>query len=175
MSNEKIEAFWENATADDVARVMNGETVEARFWDDNLQAWSTRKLSGWQTTGVRPLWHSSDGFVWARCQVYREPSWHTNKPDPGPGWRLLGKFPDEPKLATDEAWDCHSKEWKQTFTTDGDQVKTVWYRRRIEPVEPVEHYLGRVEAIKQFIVGDTFWHPNGLLLKITEKGFEVRQ
>jgi predicted oxidoreductase len=47
---------------------------------------------------------------------------------------LLGKFPSEPKLATDDAWDCHSKEWKQTFTFDGDQVETVWYRRRIEPV-----------------------------------------
>jgi hypothetical protein len=45
----------------------------------------------------------------------------------------------------------------------------------LEPVEPVEHYLGKVEAIKQFIVGDTFRHPNGLQLKVTEKGFEVTQ
>jgi hypothetical protein len=49
---------------------------------------------------------------------------------------LLEKLPDEPKLATDEAWDCHSKEWRRTFANDGDQVKTVWYRRRIEPVVP---------------------------------------
>jgi hypothetical protein len=74
--------------------------------------------------------------MWKFCQVYREPSWHANKPDPGPGRRLLGKFPDEPKLATDEAWDCHLKEWRPTFTNDGDQVETIWYRRRIEAVEP---------------------------------------
>jgi hypothetical protein len=176
--SENIEAFWENATSDDVAGIANTrKPISARVRDEETEAWREDLISGWRLSRFLPgaAWIDADGVHWKHCQVYREPSWHANKPDPGPGFRLLAKFPDEPKLATDEAWDCHLKEWRQTFTDDGDQVKTVWYRRRIEPVEPVEHYLGRVEAIKQFIVGDTFWHPNGLLLKITEKGFEVAQ
>jgi hypothetical protein len=132
----KVEKFWENATADDFARVMEGETVEARFWDDNLQGWATRTLSGWQATGVRPLWHSSDGFVWTRCQVYREPSWYTNKPDPGPGFRLLGKFPDEAVRGGDfiRGFDGNWTELRNGCNPK--QAEDLWYRRRIEPVEP---------------------------------------
>jgi hypothetical protein len=91
---------------------------------------------------------------------------------------LLEKFPDEELKPGDEAWDMwNDKQWAESDNAHGGkpQSEEIWYRRRIEPVEPVEHYLGKVEAIKQFIVGDTFWHPNGLLLKITEKGFEVAQ
>ena len=130
----KIEAFWVNATAFEVARVMAGETVEARFRDSEKAQWFISELAGWTAGAIQ--WYSTDNDYWTHCQVYREPSWYANKPDPGPGWRLLGKLPDEPKLATDEAWDCHSKEWRRTFANDGDQVKTVWYRRRSEPVEP---------------------------------------
>ena len=132
----KIEAFWVNATAFEVARVMAGETVEARFRDDNMQGWTTRTLSGWQATGVRSLWHSSDGFVWTRCQVYREPSWYANRPDPGEGYRLLEKFPDEPKLATDDAWQSIEHRWDLVRNDNGIQAGRTWYRRRIEPVEP---------------------------------------
>jgi hypothetical protein len=239
---EKIEAFWGNATADDVARVMAGETVEARFRDVETEPWTTpRALGGWSNQG----WVS--GLTWNHCQVYREPSWYANKPDPGPGFRLLEKFPDEELKPGDDAWDVwNDKQWRESDSANGrlPQGKDIWYRRRIKPVEPkfavgqtvkvigpkgpvarhcdsemdrhagtlqtvkyieefanpteifygvygidsrkfwedhleavepVEHYLGKVEAIKQFIVGDTFWHPNGLLLKITEKGFEVSQ
>jgi hypothetical protein len=137
--SKKIEAFWGDATADDVARVMAGETVEARFWDDDMQGWTTRTLSGWQTTGVRPLWHSSERFVWTRCQVYREPSWYTERPDPGPGWRLLNKFPDEELKPGDEAWDVwNDKQWRMSDSANGrlPQGRDIWYRRRIEPVEP---------------------------------------
>ena len=156
----KVEAFWQDATADDVARVMEGETVEARFWDDNLQGWTTRTLSGWQTTGVRPLWHSSDGFVWTRCQVYREPSWYTNKPNPGPGFRLLGKMPDEELKPGDEGWDLwHDGKWSESdFAKEGKpQQERTWYRRRIEPVEP-KHYVLRV--------GDSVETPNGNRIKV---------
>jgi hypothetical protein len=109
---------------------------------------------------------------------------------------LLGKFPDEPKLGTDEAWDCHLKEWRPTFTNDGDQFKTVWYRRRIEAVktEP-QHYVLRVgdsaetpsghrmkcvePGVEQrhynLMATDTVGTPNGQTITITEKGFEVTQ
>jgi hypothetical protein len=175
--SEKIEAFWENATAKDVERVMAGETVEARFRDFDKYDWWSHDLSGWCECS-QSKWIDSNGSSWVFCQVYREPSWWTDKPDPGPGFRLLEKFPDEELKLGDEAFDlfCDGKWAASGNATEGDpQAKETWYRRRIEPVEPVEHYLGKVEAIKQFIVGDTFWHPNGLLLKITEKGFEVTQ
>jgi hypothetical protein len=171
MTAEKIEQFWVDATADDVARVMAGETVKARFWDDNLRGWATRTLSGWQTTGVRPLWHSSDGFVWIKCQVYREPSWWTERPDPGPEYTLLGKFPDEELKPGDEAWDMwNDKQWAESDNAnDGKpQSEGIWYRRRIEQPKPEpKHYVLRV--------GDTVENPSGQTITITAKGFEVSQ
>lgn len=133
----KIEAFWRDATAGDVARVMKGEKVEARFRDEDYEEWRDGEfLGGLRAFRSIPLaWIDLDGVQWAQCQVYEPQQWWLDKPDPGKGWRLLGKFPDEPKLATDEAWDCHLREWRQTFTNDGDQAKAVWYRRRIEPVK----------------------------------------
>ena len=194
----KVEAFWQDATADDVARVMDGETVEARFWDDNLQGWTTRTLSGWQTTGVRPLWHSSDGFVWTRCQVYREPSWYANKPDPGLGCRLLEKLPDEELKPGDEYFDRPTGRWHLSghAKTQQQQLTETWYRRRIEPVEPEpKHYVlrvgdsvetpngNRIKVISQdgtqsfvnFGVGDKVKTIHGQTITITEKGFEVTQ
>jgi hypothetical protein len=242
MSSEKIEQFWENATADDVARVMTGETVEARFWDDEHRGKAVGWLVGWGSGD--PCWYceqTGGRSYFENCQVYREPSWYANKPDPGPGYRLLEKFPDESMEVKDDVF--VGGKWLPARWDDGKQSEGIWYRRRIEPVEPkfavgqtvrvvgpkgkparhwaeamdehigtvgavklpplqdpegmfynigqivdwafredyleavepVEHYLGKVEAIKQFIVGDTFPHPNGLLLRITAKGFEVTQ
>jgi hypothetical protein len=194
MSKEKIEAFWENATADDVARVMAGETVEARFRDSNSVKWVENgcSLAGW-CAGV---WTSSSGLPWNHCQVYREPSWWTNKPDPGEGWRLLGKFPDEPKLGTDEAWQSIEHRWDLVRNDDGIQAGRTWYRRRIEPVEPEpKHYVLQVgdsvetprghlievvspnaeQRIYSLDAGDKLTLPNGQTITITEKGFEVTQ
>jgi hypothetical protein len=159
----KIEQFWQDATADDVARVMAGETVEARFRDSESVKWVENgcSLAGW-CAGV---WTSSSGLPWVFCQVYDPPQWWLDKPDPGPGWRLLGKFPDEPKLATDEGWNWDEAKW-QPIARGGEQEYATWYRRRIEPVEVV----GPVE---QLIAGGSYWHPNGLCFFVTEKGFEV--
>ena len=137
MTEQKIEQFWRDATAEDIAKVMKGEKVEARFRDVDTSIWSvSRFLGGYDATCPNSLhWISSNANNWKFCQVYEPPQWYLDKPDPGEGYRLLGKFPDEPKLATDEAWDCHSKEWRRTFAK-GDQAKAVWYRRRIEPNSP---------------------------------------
>ena len=191
--SKKIEAFWENATADDVARVMAGETVEARFRDDETEPWtSVRTLRGW-----------SDGkwvsvLCWAQCQVYREPSWFTNQPDPGPGFRLLEKFPDEELKPGDELW-LSTKRWALSCNAEiGEklQQKDAWYRRRIEAVEPEpKHYVlrvgdscetpngNRIKVISQdgtqsfvnFGVGDKVETIHGQTITITEKGFEVTQ
>jgi hypothetical protein len=136
----KIEAFWENATAEDVARVMEGETVEARFWDDEHRGKAVGWLVGWGSG--EPCWYceqTGGRSYFENCQVYREPSWWTERPDPGPGWRLLGKFPDEEPKPGDEAWDMwNDKQWAESENANGGkpQSEEMWYRRRIEPVEP---------------------------------------
>jgi hypothetical protein len=137
----KIEDFWENATADDVARVMKGETVEARFRGDSLDGWKESNLAGWSK--LDPL----DVAVWAGrglgnhyryCQVYREPSWFTNKPDPGLGYRLLEKFPDEELKPGDEYFDQATTRWRCSLNAKAGQPQPekVWYRRRIESAPP---------------------------------------
>ena len=201
MTVERIEAFWQPATADDVARVMAGETVEARFRDSETGHWKIAVLAGWSRFNERDRlpWASRGGLCHKFCQVYREPSWHANRPDPGSGWRLLGKFPDEELKPGDQAWDLwDDKQWSESENANsgGHQVFGVWYRRRIEPVEPEpKHYVLRVgdtvenpngDCIKvvnpgfeqshySLKVGDTISTPNGQTITITKKGFEVTQ
>ena len=138
MSNEKIEAFWENATADDVAKIANTrKSIQARFRDEDNEDWVDCLLAGWKLSRHLPgaRWIDADGAMWNHCQVYREPSWYANKPDPGPGWRLLGKFPDEELKEGDEWW--NGVHWGVSVRfTSGPQSEGVWYRRRIEPIEP---------------------------------------
>jgi hypothetical protein len=132
----KIEAFWRDATADkDIARVMKGEKVEARFRDDTCDEWKVAMLGGYDSTDEHCKWISGTGCPYAQCQVYDPPQWYTDKPDPGEGWRLLGKFPDEPKLNTDEFFDTFDKAWTLVGETGSNQYYGVWYRRRIEPVK----------------------------------------
>ncbi len=187
---EKIEQFWRDATAEDIAKVMKGENVYARFRDRYADGWAEYYLSG--VNGKNWI---AGNFRWDLCQVYDPPQWYTDKPDPGEGYRLLEKFPDEPKLGTDEAWDCHSKEWRRTFANDGDQAKAVWYRRRIEAVKQdaqadgdFRKFVDKVQAGKlsftctflwdgneliRVKVGDRIQHPNGCCIDITETGFKV--
>jgi hypothetical protein len=167
---DKIEQFWRDATAEDVARVMRGEKVEARFRDSVIHLWLDRiTLTGVELSlDGKPRWIASKGS-WVFCQVYDPPQWYLDKPDPGKGWRLLGKFPDEPKLATDEAWDCHLREWRRTATTDETQSACAWYRRRIGP-NPPEKLDSCVDHLE---VGKEYKLPSGQSIFVTEKGFEV--
>jgi hypothetical protein len=128
MTERKIEAFWRDATAKDIARVMKGETVEARFRDIALRDWKFGHLNGWADGEFR----CDLANCWVHCQVYDPPEWYTNKPDPGEGYRLLEKFPDEPKRATDDAWNWVDEKWN-SIARDGEQQYATWYRRRIEP------------------------------------------
>ena len=131
----KIEAFWRDATADDVARVMAGETVEARFRNSKRHEWEQRVLRGWYRYGGDEKFWDQCGYQWLKCQVYREPSWYTNKPDPGPGWRLLGKFPDEEPQLGDSVFCPGSEIWLELEAGfDPGQRHGLWYRRRIEVV-----------------------------------------
>jgi hypothetical protein len=140
---QKIEAFWRDATAANVVKVMKGETVEARFaisegdwagkeWVEFSVDGKHLRLAGWSEN----LWIDSDGDRYKQCQVYDPPQWWLDKPDPGEGYRLLKKFPDEPKLATDEFFDPLFNTWTRTATTGETQSDGAWYRRRIEPNSP---------------------------------------
>jgi hypothetical protein len=135
--SDKIEQFWRDATADDVARVMKGEKVEARFRDEDTDIWSvSRFLGGYDATRPNSLhWISNNANQWKQCQVYEPQQWWLDKPDPGKGWRLLEKFPDEPKLNTDEFFDTFDNAWLQVGDNGCAQYHGVWYRRRIEPVK----------------------------------------
>jgi hypothetical protein len=154
----KIEAFWQDATAFDVAQVMAGETVEARFRDDDTEPWSSpRGLRGWSDG----KWISS--LCWKQCQVYREPSWYTDKPDPGPGWRLLEKFPDEELKPGDEAWDMwNDGEWGESDNAnDGKpQSEQIWYRRRIEQLLSGHRWLVEGDRLES---GDLYYEKGALL------------
>jgi hypothetical protein len=141
--SEKIEQFWRDADGADVMRVMDGRTVEARFKDDEHVGIAYGTLSGWSCD--RPTWYceqSGQRAYFENCQVYDPPEWYINKPDPGEGWRLLGKFPPEEKLPTDEYWSNVCSQWLQiggsnaTPQADRLQVENVWYRRRIETNSP---------------------------------------
>jgi hypothetical protein len=190
----KIEAFWKDATADDVARVMAGETVEARFRDSDTSDWSVNscKLKGW-TEGS---WACNGGLRWVFCQVYREPSWYADKPDPGPGYRLLGKFPGEPVRGGDFIYRSDGVWVELVNECSPMQGPSLWYRRRIEPVEPEpKHYVLRVgdsvetpsghrvqvvsrsetQRFYALTAGDKITTTNGQTITITAKGFEVTQ
>jgi hypothetical protein len=157
MIEQKIEAFWRDATAEDIAKVMNGENVYARFRDRCANGWAEYYLSGVNGKG----WIAGN-FRWDLCQVYEPQQWWLDKPDPGEGWRLLGKFPDEPKLATDEFFDTFEKTWVQVGDTGSNQYHGVWYRRRIEPVNPDPGHGYRLLASgEKLLESDQFFNSVG--------------
>jgi hypothetical protein len=168
MTEQKIEAFWRNATAADVARVMKGENVEARFRDSAVRDWKIGHLNGWADGEFR----CDLANCWVHCQVYDPPEWLKNKPDPGEGWRLLDPFTDEQPELGDCMFDRIDKKWISLVPNFlPGRRPSVWYRRRIEPVEVVEsptkyHYTNP---------GDVVHCPNGTVLVIGAKGFEVTQ
>ncbi len=174
----KIEAFWENATADDVAEIANTrKPILARVRDEETEAWREDLISGWRLSRFLPgaVWIDADGVHWKHCQVYREPSWHANRPDPGSGWRLLGKFPDEEPLLGDSVFCPGSEIWLELEDGfDPGQRHGLWYRRRVEPVEPVE---SKPVLIRRRVVeiGDEIKLPNGRVLVFNGEGFEVTQ
>lgn len=165
-----IEKFWRDATAADVARALAGEKVEARFRDSEIHVWTSvgRRLIGARAVegpeiSLRWLDRAS---CWHYCQVYDPPQWFLDKPDPGEGYRLLAKFPDEALQPGDDALGVDGI-WSTSYQVKsfGVQVEEVWYRRRIEQPKPEpKHY--------SLQVGDTVETPSGHLIKIVDRPTE---
>lgn len=146
--SDKIEQFWRDATADDVARVMKGETVEARFRDEEHESWSIALLFGWSMDEGRD-WIDSGYNSWEQCQVYDPPEWYINKPEPGEGYRLLEKFPHEPITGTDDYWSTAKAKWMPIVKlTTNKQPEKTWFRRRIEakPTQCIERVCGLAKS-----------------------------
>ena len=85
------------------------------------------------------LWYRSDNAEFGGVQEAN--AWYRRKieqpkPDPGEGYRLLEKFPDEAKLVTDEVYLKDIQHWQQIGVDDGKQQEGYWYRRRIEQPKP---------------------------------------
>ena len=161
-----IEQFWRNARAEDVVDVMNGKEVEARFRDADFENWAYGKLRGVKVLSDGMwLWLTS-GAPWHYCQVYAPPEWFTNKPEPGEGYRLLEKFPDEPVRGGDFMKNTGGGWTELTKGCNPSQTEGIWYRRRIEQPKPEpKHYVLRV--------GDTCDAPSGHRIAITEHGVMV--
>ena len=133
---EYIEKFWRDATDKDVVRVMAGEAVEARFRDVGAEPWcSPRELRGCKTLKEQGLRWISPMVCYSLCQVYSPPQWWLDKPDPGEGFRLLGKFPDEALQPGDEFFE-YNQWWPIFFEDPYPQVEGIWYRRKIEQPKP---------------------------------------
>ena len=162
-----VEKFWRDATVSDLVKVMESETVEARFADDGSN-WVLSNLRGWRSSSrVLDNWIDDDGARWDHCQVYAPDQWFLDKPEPGEGYRLLGKFPDEALQPGDDALGVDGR-WSTSYQVKsfGVQVEEVWYRRRIEQPKPEpKHYVLQV--------GETADTGNGFRIKITEHGVEV--
>ena len=129
---EYIEQFWRPATSADVVDVMNGKEVQARFRDGDTGGWLTGKLRGVKVVRGISHWMTS-GASWTHCQVYDPPQWFLDKPEPGEGFRLLGKSPDEAVQGGDFAF-ARSRGWIELNNgCDPAQGAGIWYRRKIEP------------------------------------------
>ena len=134
-----IEKSWRPATAADVARALAGEVVEARFRDSEIHVWtSVRRLIGARVVeGPETVLRWLDcASSWRYCQVYAPPQWFLDKPEPGEGYRLLEKEPDEPVQGGDFAFDRSGGWIELRSECSPTQAEGIWYRRRIEPPKP---------------------------------------
>jgi hypothetical protein len=138
MTEQKIEAFWRDATAEDVAGIVKtGKPIPARIRNANNEVWREDLIAGWSLPCFLPVavWIDEGGVRWRQCQVYEPQQWWLDKPDPGEGWRLLEKFPPEGLQPGDEWFEPTPLETGWKVSHNERQANTLWYRRRIEPVK----------------------------------------
>jgi hypothetical protein len=171
---EKIEQFWRDANEGDVAKVMRGDKVEARFKsvDNDWPSASPREgfLAGWSNYDKLFQYIDDSGDCFRYCQVYEPQQWWLDKPDPGEGWRLLDPFSDEQPILGDCTYCKINKRWISLVPNFlPGRRPGVWYRRRIESNSP-EKLDSCVDHLE---VGKEYTLPSGRSIFVTEKGFEV--
>lgn len=167
VSEQKIEQFYRDADGADVMRVMDGQTVEARFRDNTDKKWKHGFLSGWSKIDKSDSlqWAASEGAFWRFCQVYDPPEWYINKPDPGKGCRLLEKFPHEDLQDGDEKWSRSHREWTMSCNAIGgskEQSEEVWYRRRIANNPEIPDESSGLVAIAMQMACEEFGRGDGV-------------
>jgi hypothetical protein len=167
MTEQKIEQFWRDATAADIAKAMKGEKVEARFRDYDDGDWTeVDRLGGFATSITHPIsWFDVGGVRWFQCQVYDPPQWYIDKPDPGEGYRLLEKFPYEGVEENDQFFD---RDIWLPARLHLQQIHGTWYRRRIEPKQEKNDC-----GVFKLLSNEVIQIPNGKRFKVTQEGFEV--
>lgn len=128
---EYIEQFWRAATPADS---IKEPPMVARFRQDDEPWVHTAQLLGYDRARLFK-WSCSMGENMTRCfrhcEVYDEPDWHKNKPDPGEGYRLLEKLPEPESLVDGDQWGNTDGAWFPTTRREEGQVPEVWYRRKI--------------------------------------------
>ena len=127
-----IEQFWRAATPSDA---IKEPPMVARFRGADGGDWMVANLFGYRRGDHCWLCDELLG-IWAQgCEVYDEPGWHRNKPEPGEGYRLLEKFPEPESIITGDEFK-YGKNWHEAGTSE--QEPTTWYRRKIEPAAVTE-------------------------------------
>jgi hypothetical protein len=174
MSEQKIEAFWRDATAEDVAEIAKTcKPKDARIRDFEYQEWREVELSGFVCRATYN-WVTLCSGSYQLCQVYDPPQWHIDKPDPGEGYRLLEKFPQENLQCNDEYWSRRENKWLPSpvaATGSHIQLNESWYRRRIDPNVPEipdSCERKKLEAGKEYLL------PSGLVLIVHNESIEVK-
>jgi len=95
---DRISTLYRKPKLNDiVSLVQTGKPVEALFAMEGA-AWASDFLHGILYKNGDFRWLDSRGADWDDCRIYDPPEWVINKPDPGEGFRLLEKFPDEEPL-----------------------------------------------------------------------------
>ena len=172
MTEQKIEKFWRDATAEDVAGIVKtGKPIPARIRNASNEVWREDLIAGWSLPCFLPVavWIDEGGVRWRQCQVYEPQQWWLDKPDPGEGYRLLEKFPAEGLQPGDEWFEPSPFEAGWKVSHNERQADILWYRRRVEPNSP-EKLDSCVDHLE---VGKEYKLPSGQSIFVTEKGFEV--
>jgi len=123
MTDKKIEAFWRDATAEDVAGIVKtGKPIPARIRNASNEVWR------------------EDLIAWL------------DKPDPGEGYRLLEKFPAEGLQPGDEWFEPSPFEVGWKVSHNERQADILWYRRRVEPNSPekLDSCVDHLEVGKEY-------------------------
>jgi hypothetical protein len=142
---------WRPASYADLARVVAGEKVKARFRDYDTQPWQESNLIGGTSSDY--AWVDSAMLAWKQCQISTDPP---KKQSAAPTIKIC----DPLEIGA------------QYAQADRDFRKFVDKAQAGELSFTCSFVWEGPESIK-VKVGDRIQHPNGCCIDITETGFKV--